>query len=261
MILFWLLVSTIIGSLIAMSIASWLAYKIFSKYLHHMVSLSVGILLSVGLLHLLPEAYHHNNNDSNILFNLILISLICFFALEKISLLRHNHHYEGDGHQHHKGYDSNEAGRGGILILIGSSLHNFSDGLLVSAAFLTDPSLGIVTSASITIHEIPHKLSNFVVLKNAGLKLYHAFTLILFSSLFSLIGGITGYFLLQENREWIPYFLVIASSSFLYISMADLMPQMHEKRSSILEVIPQLLFVIIGVTIIYIIKNLIHHNH
>lgn len=260
MLLLWILLATVTGGLIAVLVASWLAYKVFAQYLHHMVSLSVGVLLSVALLHLLPEAFETGGGDAHVLFGLMLASLIGFFVLEKIALLRHSHHHEGDGHHHHKGHDRHEAGRGGVLILIGSSLHNLCDGVLVAAAFLTDPLLGVLTAASIIIHEVPHKLGDFVVLLNAGLARRRAFSLILFTSLCSAVGGIIGYFVLQQAQQWVPYVLVVAASSFLYISVADLMPQMHE-RVSLADAVPQLLLVGVGVVLIYSVTTVMHHGH
>ncbi len=260
MLLLWVLLATTTGGLIAVGIASWLAYRVFAQYLHHMVSLSVGVLLSVALLHLLPEAFETGVGDAHVLFGLMLASLIGFFALEKIALLRHSHHHEGDGHHHHKGHDRHEAGRGGALILIGSSLHNLCDGVLVAAAFLTDPLLGVLTAASIIVHEVPHKLGDFVVLINAGLARRRAVSLILFTSLCSAVGGIIGYFVLQQAQAWLPYVLVVAASSFLYISVADLMPQMHE-RVSPSDAIPQLLLVGVGVALIYVVTSFMHHGH
>ncbi|EGP44940.1 ZIP family metal transporter [Achromobacter insuavis] len=260
MLLLWVLLATVTGGLIAVLVASWLAYKVFAHYLHHMVSLSVGVLLSVALLHLLPEAFESGVADAHVLFGLMLASLIGFFVLEKIALLRHSHHHEGDGHHHHHGHDRHEAGRGGVLILIGSSLHNLCDGVLVAAAFLTDPLLGVLTAASIIVHEVPHKLGDFVVLLNAGLARRRAFALILFTSLCSALGGIIGYFVLQQAQDWVPYVLVVAASSFLYISVADLMPQMHE-RVSLADAVPQLLLVGVGVVLIYSVTTLMHHGH
>ncbi len=147
MLLLWIILATVTGGLIAVAIAHWLAYRVFAQYLHHMVSLSVGVLLSVALLHLLPEAFEQAGAGVHTLFGLMLASLIGFFVLEKIALLRHSHHHEHDGHHHHKGHDRHEARRGGVLILIGSSLHNLCDGVLVAAAFLTDPILGVLTAA------------------------------------------------------------------------------------------------------------------
>ncbi|AZW30552.1 ZIP family metal transporter [Bordetella bronchiseptica] len=260
MLLLWILLATIAGGLIAVSIASWLAYRVFAKYLHHMVSLSVGVLLSVALLHLLPEAFETAHADARALFALMLAGLIGFFVLEKIALLRHSHHHEGDGHHHHKGHDRHEAGRGGVLILVGSSLHNLADGVLVAAAFLTDPMLGVLTAASIIVHEVPHKLGDFVVLLNAGLARGRAFSLILFTSLCTAAGGVVGYFVLQEAQAAVPYVLVVAASSFLYISVADLMPQMHE-RVSLADAVPQLLLVGAGVLLIYGVTSFMHHEH
>ena len=260
MLLLWVLLATVTGGLIAVFVASWLAYKVFAHYLHHMVSLSVGVLLSVALLHLLPEAFESGVADAHVLFGLMLASLIGFFVLEKIALLRHSHHHEGDGHHHHHGHDRHEAGRGGVLILIGSSLHNLCDGVLVAAAFRTDPLLGVLTAASSIVHEVPHKLGDFVVLLNAGLARRRAFALILFTSLCSALGGIIGYFVLQQAQDWVPYVLVVAASSFLYISVADLMPQMHE-RVSLADAVPQLLLVGVGVALIYSVTTLMHHGH
>ena len=260
MLLLWILLATVAGGLIAVSIASWLAYRVFSKYLHHMVSLSVGVLLSVALLHLLPEAFEGADADAHTLFALLLAGLLGFFVLEKIALLRHSHHHEGDGHHHHKGHDRHEAGRGGVLILVGSSLHNLCDGVLVAAAFLTDPILGVLTASSIIVHEVPHKLGDFVVLLNAGLARRKAFILILFTSLCTALGGVIGYFLLQQAQDLVPYVLVIAASSFLYISVSDLIPQMHE-RGALSDAIPQLVLVGLGVAVIYGVTSFMHHGH
>ncbi|AWD32507.1 Zinc transporter ZupT [Candidatus Kinetoplastibacterium sorsogonicusi] len=259
--LFYIFISTISSGIIALIIANFLTYaKIFSKYLNNMVSFSVGVLLSVSLLHLLPEAYDHYINDSHLLFTIMLISFIFLFSLEKISLLRHNHHHEGDGHNHISGYDQYVAGKGGYLLLIGSSLHNLSDGILISAAFLSNTELGWLTSISIMVHEIPHKLSDFIVLRNAGINTKNSYILILGSSLFSILGGCTGYYVLKMSEIILPYCLVIAASSFIYIAIADLMPQMNEK-TSFKEVIFQLMLVIFGILLIFFITNSLHGCH
>ena len=259
MLLIWIVLSAVAGGLFALAVAHWLAYRVFAGYLHHMVSLSVGVLLAVSLLHLLPEAAE-TGLAPHALFACMLASIIGFFVLEKIALLRHSHHHEGDGHHHHSGHDRHEAGKGGMLILIGSSLHNLVDGILIAAAFLVDPVLGVLTAASIILHEVPHKLSDFVVLINAGLSRERAFQLILFTSLCSAFGGVVGYFVLSMLQGWLPYLLVVAASSFLYISIADLMPQMHQ-RSSLREAGPQLLLVAFGVGLIYAVTLVLHRVH
>ena len=258
MLLIWITLSAVAGGIFALLVARWLAYKVFAGYLHHMVSLSVGVLLAVALLHLLPEAFE-SEEDSHALFGVMLGAVIGFFVLEKIALLRHSHHHEGDGHHHHHGHDLHSAGRGGVMILIGSSLHNLVDGVLIAAAFLVNPTLGVLTAASIILHEVPHKLSDFVVLINAGLTREKAFVLILFTSLCSALGGVLGYFVLGHVQPVLPFFLVVAATSFLYISIADLMPQMHQ-RSSLREAGPQLALVAFGVSVIYIGTLVLHAN-
>ncbi len=259
MLLIWILLSAVAGGMFALVVAHWLAYRLFAGYLHHMVSLSVGVLLAVAFLHLLPEAFEAQV-DAHTLFAWMLGSVIGFFVLEKIALLRHSHHHEGDGHHHHHGHDRHEAGQGGVMILIGSSLHNLADGVLIAAAFLVDPALGVLTAASIILHEIPHKLSDFVVLINAGLTRQRAFQLILFTSLCSAAGGVIGYFVFNQFQAWLPYLLVVAASSFLYISIADLMPQMHE-RGSLNEAGPQLFLVAVGISLIYAVTLVLHRAH
>lgn len=259
MLLIWILLSATAGGMFALVVAHWLAYRVFAGYLHHMVSLSVGVLLAVAFLHLLPEAFEEGP-DAHVLFAWMLGAMIGFFVLEKIALLRHSHHHEGDGHHHHSGHDRHEAGRGGVMILIGSSLHNLADGVLIAAAFLVEPTLGVLTAASIILHEVPHKLSDFVVLINAGLTRPRAFQLILFTSLCSAAGGVIGYFVFGQFQTWLPYLLVVAASSFLYISIADLMPQMHE-RSALHEAGPQLLLVAVGIGLIYAVTLVLHRVH
>ena len=257
--LIWIVLAAVTGGLAALLIARWLTDRFFTRYLHHMVSLSVGVLLGVSLLHLLPEAFEAGP-DAHTLFGLMLAALVGFFVLEKIALLRHSHHHEGDGHHHHVGHDRHEAGRGGVLILLGSSLHNLCDGVLIAAAFLTDTTLGILTAASIILHEVPHKLSDFVVLRNARLSRERAFLLILFSSLCSAVGGVLGWAMLSEFQFLLPYLLVVAASSFLYIAIADLMPQMHE-RVTLRDAGPQLVLVGLGVAVIYAVTVMVHHGH
>src|SRR5690606_21276851 len=118
----------------------------------------------------------------------------------------------------------------------------------------------VLTASSIIVHEVPHKLGDFVVLLNAGLARRRAFMLILFTSLCTALGGVVGHFVLQQAQEIVPYVLVIGASSFLYISVADLIPPMPE-RVSLADGIPQLLLVGVGVILIYGVTSFMHHGH
>ncbi|HVL76138.1 MAG TPA: ZIP family metal transporter [Noviherbaspirillum sp.] len=224
----------------------------------NMVSLSVGILLSVALLHALPEAFM-SEADAHVLFAVLLGGLLSFFLLEKFAILRHSHHYEGDGHGHEHGHDRHEAGKAGWLILVGDGLHNFTDGILIAAAFLVDPWLGLITSMAIIAHEIPQEIGDFIVLLNAGFSRTRAYVYNLLSSLMAIIGGIVGFLALDRASDWIPYVLVFASSGFIYIAVSDLMPQM-QRRATLRETVPQIVLVALGIAIVLLLTS--HaHNH
>jgi len=222
-----------------------------------MVSLSVGIMLSTSLLHSLPEAFE-SGADTHTLFATLLVGLLGFFLLEKMAILRHSHHHEGDGHAHHHGHDANEAGKAGWMILVGDGMHNFTDGILIAAAFLADPKLGLVTGLAIIAHEIPQEIGDFIVLLNAGFSRTRAFVYNLICSLMSVIGGVLGYVMLERGMEWIPYVLVFASSGFIYIAVSDLMPQM-QRRATLKETIPQVALIGLGVAIVVLLTGQAPH--
>jgi len=213
-----------------------------------MVSLSVGIMLSTSLLHALPEAFESHASARN-LFATLLAGLLTFFLLEKLAIMRHSHHHEGDGHHHHHGHDKHEAGKAGWMILVGDGMHNFTDGILIAAAFMANPELGLVTALAIIAHEIPQEIGDFIVLLNAGFSRTRAYVYNLLCSLLAIAGGLLGYYTLDRANELIPYVLVFASSGFIYIAVSDLMPQM-QRRATLRESVPQVLLIATGVAIV-----------
>lgn len=242
--------------MLSISAAALFSFSLLSRVVDRMVSLSVGILLSTSLLHALPEAFE-SQADPHSLFATLLGGLLAFFLLEKMALLRHSHHYEGDGHGHEHGHDRHEAGRSGWMILVGDSLHNFTDGILIAAAFLADPRLGLVTALAITAHEIPQEVGDFIVLLNAGFTRTRAYVYNLICSGMAVLGGILGYLTLGKGTQWIPYVLVLASSGFIYIAVSDLMPQM-QRRATLRETVPQVLLISTGVVVVLLLTRLIH---
>ncbi len=228
--------------------AAVFSFALLSKMVERMVSLSVGIMLSTSLLHALPEAFE-SGTDPRKLFATLLGGLLTFFLLEKLAILRHSHHHEGDGHHHAHGHDKLEAGKSGWMILVGDGLHNFTDGILIAAAFLANPELGIVTGLAIIAHEIPQEIGDFIVLLNAGFSRARAYVFNLLCSLMAVAGGLLGYFTLDKASGLIPYVLVFASSGFIYIAVSDLMPQM-QRRATVKESVPQVLLIGLGVVIV-----------
>jgi zinc and cadmium transporter len=251
-----ILLATTIAGVVSISAAAAFSFAFLSRMVERMVSLSVGILLSTSLLHALPEAFE-SKADTHALFATLLAGLLGFFLLEKLAILRHSHHHEGDGHGHEHGHDKHEAGRAGWMILVGDGLHNFTDGILIAAAFLADPNLGIITALAIVAHEIPQEIGDFIVLLNAGFSRARAYAYNLICSLMSIVGGLLGYAMLDEASGWIPYVLVFASSGFIYIAVSDLMPQM-QRRATVRDTIPQILLVTLGVAIVLFLTGRIH---
>ncbi|GAB3627061.1 ZIP family metal transporter [Pandoraea terrae] len=238
--------------------AATFSFALLSRLIDKMVSFSAGVLLGTALLHLLPESLE-THVDPHIITRWLLGGLLGFFLLEKLALLRHSHHHEGDGHHHEHGHDAHEAGKGGWMILVGSAIHNFADGVVIAAAFLTDVRLGVAATVSITVHEVAHKLGDFMVLLNAGFARKKALVFTLASSSTALLGGILGYFMLDQLQDVIPYLLALAASSFIYIAVSDLMPQM-QRRTSLKDALPQIMLIAVGLALV-VWLNAHDHDH
>jgi zinc and cadmium transporter len=251
-----LLLATLVAGACSVLLAALLSYKLIARLIPQMVSLSMGLLLATSFLHLIPEAFD-SNADGHALGWALLLGILGFFLLEKFSILRHSHHHEGDGHHHHHGHDHAQAGPGGALVLVGDSIHNFSDGILLAGAFLTDIQLGWFTAAAIAAHEIPQEVGDFIVLLNAGYSRARALVFNLLSSLAACLGGLLGYFFLADAMEVLPFVLVLAASSFVYIALADLVPSMQRGARS-QEWIPQLGWLALGVALIAILSGQTH---
>jgi zinc and cadmium transporter len=249
-----LLVTALAGAA-SVLVAATFSVALLAKMVHNMVSLSVGILLATALLHSLPEAFSMGGASPQLLFATLLAGLLGFFLLEKIALLRHDHHHEGDGHSHHHGHDAENAGRSGWMILFGDGIHNFVDGILIAAAFMADYQVGIFTAIAIIAHEIPQEIGDFIVLLNAGFSKTRALLYNLICGLAALLGGVLAYFFLEKAHTAMPYLLVIASSSFIYIAVSDLIPQMH-RRPHWVESLRQTLLIACGVGFVILLSML-----
>ncbi|HEX6703667.1 MAG TPA: ZIP family metal transporter [Albitalea sp.] len=228
--LLYIVAATFAGGLLSVVIAASLTISMLTRVVRDLVSLSAGVLLGTALLNLLPEAFESKASPQS-LFATLLAGLLFFFLLEKAELYRHQHHHEGDEHHHHHGFDRQQAGRGGWTVLLGDSIHNFCDGIIIAAAFLTDVHIGLVTSLAIIAHEIPQEVGDYIVLLNAGLSRRKALLYNAASGMAAVVGGIVGYFVVGPWQQLFPYLLVIASSSFVYVAVADLIPQLQHRLS------------------------------
>lgn len=230
MTLLYIIAATLVGGLLSVLIAASLTVHVLGRVVKSLVSLSAGMLLGTALLLVLPEAFE-GDAPAQPLFLTLLLGLLFFFLLEKAELYRHGHHHEGDDphHDHHHGFDAEQAGRGGWSVLVGDSIHNFCDGIIIAAAFLTDVRLGAVTALAVIAHEIPQEVGDYVVLLNAGLSRARALLYNALSGLASVLGGVLGYFIVGPWEALFPYLLVVAASSFIYVAVADLLPQLQRR--------------------------------
>ncbi len=256
MTLLYIVLATLLGGLASVVIAASLTVAVLGRVVRHLVSLSAGVLLSTALLHVLPEAFASGAPPSN-LFATLLAGLLFFFLLEKAELYRHTHHHEGDGHHHHHHFDAQQAGRGGWSVLVGDSIHNFCDGIIIAAAFLADTQLGAVTALAIIAHEIPQEVGDYIVLLNAGFSRRKALLCNAASGLAAVIGGVLGYFVVGPWEALFPYLLVVASSSFVYVAVADLIPQLQQ-RMPLRDTLAQLAWLGAGMAFIAIVVRGVH---
>ena len=254
--LLYIIAATIAGGILSVLVAGLITFKVLGPLVQRLVSFSAGVLLGAAFLELLPHAFSFNI-DAHALFATLLAGLLTFFLLEKVALWRHSHHHEHDGHGHEHGFDAHEAGKSGLLILVGDSLHNFADGILIAAAFMADPWLGFITTLGIIAHEVPQEAGDFIVLLNAGYSRARALAYNSLASLASVAGGLLGYFSLAQAQGAIPYVVVLAASSFIYIAVADLIPWM-QRRADTESSAWQVLMVAGGVGLIAVSHSFLH---
>ncbi len=256
----WILLFSFLGgalSVMAAGLFLLLPEQVRGRLLPHAVSFAIGALLGAALLGLLPHALEAvQGDDFHAVTGAVLLGLFGFFVLEKLVLWRHCHHEHCEIHQ--PDTHSHVHPAAGTLILIGDSLHNFIDGILIAAAFLTDIHLGIVTALAVAAHEIPQEVGDFAVLLHSGFSTSRAFLFNLLSSLATVVGGVLAYYSLNELQPLLPYVLAVAASSFIYVAVADLIPGLH-KRAEFSATLKQMLLIGAGVGLIYLTHSTLHN--
>jgi zinc and cadmium transporter len=256
MVLAYIVLATTAGGLLSVLVAALVMSGRLAQLVRSMVSLSTGILLGTAMLHVLPEAFE-SEVEPHSLFGTLLGGLLFFFLLEKAELYRHGHHHEGDGHAHDHDFDAEQAGRGGWSVLVGDSIHNFCDGVIIAAAFLTDVRLGFVSALAVIMHEIPQEVGDFVVLLNAGFTRRKALLYNALSGLAGVLGGVLGYLVVGPWAQLFPYLLVAAASSFIYVAVADLIPQL-QRPLPWRETLVQICWIALGLAVVAAVRAAQH---
>ncbi|WP_322470369.1 ZIP family metal transporter [Hydrogenophaga sp. SNF1] len=265
-----ILVGTVAAGVGSVWIAALLGYAMLARFTQHMLSLAAGALLATAFMHLLPEAFE-SAAGAHELFALLLGGLVFFFLLDKAELWHHGHEHghehgqeAGDGHahhHHHHGHHHHEERRaGGWAVLLGDSVHAFGDGILIASAFVADLRLGVVAALAVLAHEVPHHMGDLVVLRQTSRSPRAALLKVSMAGTVTALGGLVGYALLASLDDWLPYFLVAASSSFVYVALADLIPQL-QKRLSLRETAAQIAWLAVGIGMVTLVSGLAHGGH
>lgn len=249
-VLLWIVAASIAGGVLSVMCAAVFALNSRAQhYLSAMVSYAIGAMLGAVFLDILPEAIKLTPNVAT-LSGTVLIGILLFFILEKLVLWRHCHHEHCEAHEllasEHSSGNLGDHGRSGMMIMVGDTFHNFVDGVIIAAAFLTDTHLGIVTAMAIIAHEIPQEVGDFAILLHSGYSKAKAFRMNLISSFASVGGGVLGYFVLQTMQSWIPSLLALAAASMIYVAVADLIPGLH-KRAQLRDTLEQVGLIVLGV--------------
>ena len=282
------LISILVGTLVAgmgsVWLAALLAYALLSRFTQHLLSLAAGALLATAFTRLLPEAFEQAMQagvSAQALFASLLVGLVFFFLLDKAELWHHGHEHGHDhapalrtnendhphahDHSHDEGKHAHHASAphthethhhhghthhtGGWAVLLGDSVHAFGDGILIAAAFVADPRLGIAAALAVMAHEVPHHVGDLIVLRQTLSNPRAALFKLTLAGGVTAIGGLMGYLLVGALHEYLPFFLVAAASSFIYVALADLIPQL-QKRLSPKETAAQVAWLFAGIALV-----------
>jgi zinc and cadmium transporter len=249
----WIVASSLVGGALSVLAAAAFAFNARAAWVPMLVSYAIGALLGASFLEVLPEAVIASG-DATTTCAIVLAGILGFFILEKLVLWRHCHIESCEGHEPQFG--GHDHGRSGLMILVGDTFHNFVDGVLIAAAFIEDPRLGLVTALAIVAHEIPQEVGDFVILLHSGYTKARALSYNLLSSLATLVGGLLAWFALSSAQTVVPALLALAAASMIYVAVADLIPGLH-KRPELGATVQQVLLIAAGIASIALTRWLV----
>ena len=276
------LIATIVATLAAGIGSVWLAALLLRTGLgagqgragpQNLLSLAAGGLLATSFMHLLPEAFE-SQVDAHALFATLLVGVVFFFLLDKAELWHHGHehgfahahgqpqahghaHAHDPAHTHAHEADHGQRAAGGWTVLTGDSVHCFGDGMLIASAFVADLRLGAVAALSVLAHEVPHHMGDLVVLRQSSASRSVALLKVSLAGAVTALGGIVGYFLVDRLQDGLPYFLAVASSSFIYVALADLIPQL-QKHLTLRQTAGQVFWLLAGMALVTLVSAGVH---
>jgi len=214
-----------------------------------LISFATGVLLTVAFLGLIPEAVE-KAGEPHIIMPYILGGILFFFVMEKIVIWRNCRDKTCEVHSH----------ASGPIILMGDSLHNLTDGIVIAAAFLSGLNLGIVAGFTIIFHELAHETGDFGILLHSGYSKKKAFLYNIISSSTTIPASIISYFILDSIEFIVPFLLAISAASFIYIALSDLTPDLHQ-HTDLKYILRQLLVMVIGIVLMVLLLSIGGHEH
>ena len=265
MVLMAIVIGTLTAGIGSVWLAALLSFGMLARYTQHMLSLAAGALLATAFMHLLPEAFE-SQISAHDLFITLLAGLVFFFVLDKAELWHHGHeHYQGPApdhgshsahdHPHHAHDHRHQAGTWAVLT--GDSVHCFGDGVLIASAFMADMRLGAIASLAVLAHEVPHHMGDLMVLRSGASSKRAALLKVSLAGAVTALGGLVGYWLVERLQGYLPYFLVVASSSFIYVALADLIPQL-QTRLTAWATAAQIAWLLVGIGLVTVVSVLAH---
>jgi zinc and cadmium transporter len=255
--LLWIVLFAAFGGIASAAFAVaflWVSEERSRRVLPHFVSFATGALLGAALLALLPEAMAAAGPAGAHGVGLALVvGLGIFFVIEKLVLWWHAHDQpQGHDEPHDEPHLHDHRGRdraSGVLVLVGDSVHNALDGVLIAAAFLSNMQLGVLTTLAVAAHEVPHRVGDFAILVQSGLSRQRALLLNLATGIAAVLGALVAYFSLRQALGMLPYALAVAAAGLLYIAVAGLIPALHRRTDARTSAV-QVLLIVLGVTVI-----------
>ena len=249
MTLAWILVASVAGGTLSAGLAA-ASLALRATWVPMLVAFAIGALLGAAFLEIIPHAFEQGEAHQ-VAFS-ILGGIFGFFVLEKLLLWRHWHTENCEVH------DAHDHGRSGALIVVGDTVHNFVDGILIAAAFLQSIELGVVTAVAIIAHEIPQEVGDFLILLHSGYTRLRALAMNLLSSAATVVGGVIGYFSLQLIEGLEAPLLGIVAASMIYVAVADLIPGLH-RRPELRDTAFQALLIALGIGSIAMVRAVLPH--
>lgn len=224
--------------------------KFAIKISHFLASFAAGVLLATAFFDLLPEALHEGEKNGTDVFLWTLIGIVIFFLLERT--IHWFHHHE-EHHEHEKESKSTLP-----LIIIGDTMHNFLDGIVIAATFMVDAPLGVITALAVFAHEVPQEIGDFGLMLHKGLSKKNILLVNISSAAFAFIGAIGTYILGSILEGYIPVFLALTAGFFIYIAASDLIPEIHYEKRKKIAFLESTLF-LTGIAVIWLFVNLLEH--